>query len=136
MVMSDCIFCKIVAGEIPCYKIYEDERFLAFLDVLPLTDGHTLVIPKKHFKVVYDVEPIGEYFKVISKVANHYRRVLSQKLLVSLVIGEGVPHAHYHLIPNGENLDKVLERYGELKSKEMMSKEAGQKAVEKLGMGV
>jgi histidine triad (HIT) family protein len=130
----DCLFCRIVKGEVPCYKIYEDEKFLAFLDAFPLTPGHTLVIPKQHFRWVWDVEPAGEYFEVIKKVANQFRKVLSEDFLPSVTLGEAVPHAHYHLLPGSGILDKWLNRYAELKKRKMMVKEEGIKIVEKLGM--
>ena len=63
--MENCIFCKIVSGEIPSYKVYEDNEFMAFLDVRPLNLGHTLVIPKKHYRWVWDVPNIGEYYEVV-----------------------------------------------------------------------
>ena len=53
--MDDCIFCKIIKGEIPCYKVYEDDKVIAFLDVNPLSKGHTLVMPKEHFETVLDI---------------------------------------------------------------------------------
>jgi len=107
---SDCIFCQIAAGEIPCYKIYEDDVFLAFLDVQPWVEGHTLVIPKKHYRWVWDLPPevsakkgeptIGEYFVVCRKIANHYRKVLGTEFIMSYIYGYDVPHAHIHLFPN------------------------------------
>ena len=65
--MLNCIFCKIINKEIPCTKIYEDENFLAFLDINPLSPGHTQIIPKKHYRWVWDIENIGEYFEVVKK---------------------------------------------------------------------
>ena len=61
--MDNCIFCKIINSEIPCTKIYEDENYLAFLDVEPKSEGHTLLIPKKHYRWIYDVENFSEYFE-------------------------------------------------------------------------
>jgi histidine triad (HIT) family protein len=99
----ECIFCKIVAGEISSYKVYEDDNFFAFLDVRPLNPGHTLVIPKKHFRWVWDLSNIGEYYEVVGKIANAIRKALNTDWVVSLVIGEAVPHAHVWLIPRFEN---------------------------------
>lgn len=96
MVMSDCIFCKIVAGEIPSYKIYEDEKYLAFLDIFPSAEGHTLVIPKQHVDWVWDSENLGEYFEVVGKIARHYR-VISKDIVRSNIDGWQVQHAHIHL---------------------------------------
>lgn len=98
-----CIFCKIIAGKIPSYKVYEDENFFAFLDIRPLNSGHTLVIPKKHYRWVWDVENIGEYFKVIKRIANAIKKALNTDYVVSLVFGEEVPHAHVWLVPRFEN---------------------------------
>jgi len=67
--MDDCIFCKIVKGEIPAFKVYEDNDFLAFLDINPISVGHTLLIPKKHYRWVYDVPNFGEYWQVAQKIA-------------------------------------------------------------------
>jgi len=130
--MNDCLFCKIVNGEIPCFKVYENEDFLAFLDAFPLTSGHTLVIPKKHFRWVWDVKPAGEYFEVITKIANHYRQVLKDRLIVSMTFGEDVQHAHYHLIPDGENVVNWFEKYAELKQKNMLTAKGGKLVLEKL----
>src|SRR5690606_32699340 len=98
--MNDCIFCKIVSNQIPAYKIYEDDQFLAFLDIFPITPGHTLVIPKQHYRWVWDIQPIGPYFECIAKLANHYRDILHTDFLPSMILGEEVPHAHCHLIPS------------------------------------
>lgn len=94
--MSDCIFCKIVAGESPCYKIYEDEKFFAFLDILPAAEAQTLVIPKQHVEWVWDCQNLGEYFEVVGKIARHFREV-SGDIVRSNIDGWQVPHAHIHL---------------------------------------
>jgi len=99
----DCIFCKIIAGEIPCYKVYENEEFLAFLDINPLNEGHSLVIPKKHYRWVWDVENFAGYAEATKKVARALRKVLDTEWVVSLIAGEEVPHAHIWLIPRLEN---------------------------------
>jgi histidine triad (HIT) family protein len=99
----DCIFCKIVAGEIPSYKIYEDNDFFAFLDIRPLNTGHTLVIPKKHYRWVWDLTNIGAYYEVVGRIANAIKRAFNIDRVVSLVVGEAVPHAHVWLIPRFEN---------------------------------
>lgn len=97
--MDTCIFCKIVKKEIPCYKVYEDNDFLAFLDIRPLNKGHTLVIPKKHFRWVYDVDNIDIYYVVVKKVANAIKRAFNTDYVISLVFGEEVHHAHVWLVP-------------------------------------
>jgi len=101
--MEDCVFCKIVKGEIPSYKVYEDEKFIAFLDIKPRNPGHTLVIPKEHFRWVWDVPYLGEYFEVVGKIANAIRKAMNTQWVVALVIGEEVPHAHIWLIPRFKN---------------------------------
>ncbi len=97
--MNDCVFCRIVKGELPCYKVYEDDDFLAFLDAFPVNPGHVLVIPKKHVRWVWDVENIGDYYKVVQKIANAQRKAFNTDFVVSLVLGEEVPHAHVWLVP-------------------------------------
>ena len=101
--MGDCIFCKIINGDIPCYKVYEDENFLAFLDITPLNPGHTLIIPKKHFRWVWDVPNLGDYYEVVGKIANALKKAFNTDYVVSLVFGEEVPHAHVWLVPRFEN---------------------------------
>lgn len=99
--MADSIFTKIIKGEIPCFKIYEDERTLAFLDIHPSVEGHTLVIPKKQVEFVWDLEP-DDYVALmdsVKKVADHLRRVTHKEFVGSKIIGIDVPHAHVHLVP-------------------------------------
>jgi|SRR5690606_11713959 len=98
--MDDCIFCKIVKGEIPSYKVYEDDKYMAFFDIFPVEKGHTLVIPKKHYELVWDVENAGEYFEVCKKIAKRYQSASENKYVYSFIHGEGVPHAHIHIIPS------------------------------------
>lgn len=99
--MEDCIFCKIIKGEIPCLKIYEDRDFLAFLDVKPINPGHTLLVPKKHDDYLFDLTDI-HYASVLLK-AKDLAKLLKDKLnpkRVGLVVeGFGVAHVHVHLIP-------------------------------------
>lgn len=101
--MVDCIFCKIVKGEIPCHKVYEDKDFFAFLDIRPLNPGHTLVIPKKHIRWVWDSPNIGKYYKLVGKIANAMKEAFKTDYVVSLVFGQEVPHAHVWLVPRLEN---------------------------------
>lgn len=93
-----CLFCRIVKGEIPSYKIYEDKDFLAFLDIFPKTTGHTLVIPKLHCQWVWDYPKAGEYWEIVTKIANHLRKVSGEQVR-ALVFGFDVPHSHIHLLP-------------------------------------
>ena len=93
------IFSKIIAGEIPCYKIYEDEKTLAFLDIHPETPGHTLVIPKVEVDKLYDLE-MEDYLAVMKTVkilASRMEKVLGKRTLMK-VIGTDFPHAHVHLV--------------------------------------
>ncbi len=95
------IFSRIVAGEIPCYKVAEDDQFLAFLDIQPLKPGHTLVIPKKEVDYIFDIDDalLGEMMVFAKKVAHAVRAVVPCSRIGVSVIGLEVPHAHIHLIP-------------------------------------
>jgi histidine triad (HIT) family protein len=98
------IFSKIVNGEIPCYKIAEDDNFLAFLDVNPNAEGHTLCIPKKEIDKIFDIEEelyIG-LMQFSKKVAIALEKTVPCKRIGMSVIGLEVPHAHVHLIPLNE----------------------------------
>ncbi|MFM2157255.1 MAG: hypothetical protein RL516_2004 [Bacteroidota bacterium] len=106
------IFSKIVSGEIPCYKIAEDENFLAFLDIMPLAIGHTLVIPKKETDYIFDIES-EEYiqlWKFAQKVAKAVGSAIPCKRVGVAVIGLEVPHAHIHLVPLNKVGDINFER--------------------------
>lgn len=105
----DCIFCKIRDGEIPSYKVYEDEHVLAFLDITQGTKGHTLIIPKKHFKNVYelDQETAEKVFSVVPKLANAIKEAFNP-IGLNVVNNNDEPlqsvfHFHMHLIPRYEN---------------------------------
>jgi histidine triad (HIT) family protein len=104
---KDCIFCKIVAGEIPSYKVYEDETFLAFLDINPQSPGHVQVIPKKHYRYVWDLPAqagvpgnAGEYFLVAQKIALAQRKAFDTDWILSKIVGDEVEHAHIWVFPN------------------------------------
>ena len=94
------VFTKIVNGEIPCYKVYEDEKTMAFLDINPETPGHTLVIPKKEVDKIYDLEDedFDALMHTVKMLSNHMEKVLGARTLWK-VIGTDVPHAHVHLLP-------------------------------------
>jgi histidine triad (HIT) family protein len=106
---KNCIFCKIVKKEIPAHIVYEDENFLAFLDINPQTPGHTQVIPKKHIRWVWDIpssaeakegEPnIGEYFEIVKKIALSQRKAFKTDWIISKTVGDEVPHAHVWVFP-------------------------------------
>ena len=97
------IFSKIVAGEIPCYKVYEDDKTLAFLDINPESKGHTLVIPKVEVDKIYELsdEDYHALWASVKKVAARLEEVSGRRTLMK-VIGTDVPHAHVHLMPYDE----------------------------------
>jgi histidine triad (HIT) family protein len=101
--MEQSIFTKIIKGEIPCHKLYEDEQTLAFLDIHPVQPGHTLVIPKKQVDKLYDLDD-ATYQAVMEtskKLAAHLDKTLGKRVGFK-VVGVDVPHAHVQLIPFGE----------------------------------
>lgn len=95
------IFSRIIAGEIPCYKIAENERFFAFLDINPLHEGHTLVVPKQEVDYLFDLDPetLKEMMGFAQEIALAIKSAVSCKRVGVAVIGLEVPHAHIHLIP-------------------------------------
>jgi histidine triad (HIT) family protein len=101
--VADCVFCKIVGGKSHTHKVYETKNFLAFLDIRPLNPGHTVVITKRHYRWVWDVPEIGEYFEVCQKLAKALKKTFNTERIFSVILGEAIPHAHIHLIPRFEN---------------------------------
>lgn len=100
------IFSKIIAGEIPCYKVAEDDRFFAFLDINPLAKGHTLVVPKKEVDYIFDLDDdtLREMSVFAKRVASRIKEWSGCRKVAVVVLGLEVPHAHIHLIPmNSEN---------------------------------
>jgi histidine triad (HIT) family protein len=107
MRMSDCIFCKIAKKEISAHIVYEDDDFMAFLDIHPHTPGHVQVIPKKHYRWVWDVPQLGTYFETAAKIARAERKAFNTDWILSRIIGDEIPHAHIWVFPNNEvNGDK------------------------------
>ena len=109
---ENCIFCKIIAGDIPSNTIYEDEDFKVIMDIAPATKGHALVLPKNHFDNIYDIdsEVLGKAAKVAQKVIKHATEILGcdgYNLLQNNgeIAGQTVFHFHMHLIPRYENMD-------------------------------
>ena len=100
--MKDCIFCKIINKEIPAHVVYEDNNFLAFLDIHPQSPGHTQIIPKQHYRWVWDVPNIGEYYEVAQKIAKAQQKAFSTDFVLSKVVGDEVPHAHIWVFPNNK----------------------------------
>ncbi len=112
--MNDCLFCKIVSGEIPCNKIYEDENFLAFLDINPVNKGHILVIPKKHSKNILEIDSktIENLIVVVKKLSKKIKKTLKAdgiNIIINneLEAGQIIFHTHVHIIPRfaGDNLN-------------------------------
>ncbi len=110
----NCIFCKIVSGEIPCYKIYEDEYVLAFLDISQTTKGHTLVIPKKHVENMLecDDKTLSYLMQVAQKIGKKIVVNLNAKGMnvltnINEVAGQTVKHFHVHLIPRYDENDGI-----------------------------
>jgi len=106
---ENCVFCKIIAKQIPANVVYEDEDFLAFLDINPKSPGHTLVIPKEHYRWVWDLptdrsttQNIENYFSVVAKIANAQRKAFNQEMVLSKIVGEEVPHAHVWIYPSDQ----------------------------------
>ena len=99
--MSDSIFTKIIKGEIPCHKIEENEHFIAFLDIMPLKKGHTLVVPKVQIDYIFDLkdQTLGDLMIFAKKVAKKIEATIPCERIGVAVIGLEVPHAHIHLIP-------------------------------------
>ncbi len=120
--MNDCLFCKIINGDIPCFKVYEDEIVLAFLDINPQTNGHTLIVPKKHFKDIYDIDSttLSHIMEISKKIMN----LLDERLHpdgFTLMQNNGdcqeVKHFHLHVRPyyKESNLNTAEETWNLLK---------------------
>jgi histidine triad (HIT) family protein len=106
---QNCVFCKIIKGEIPAHKVYEDDGFLAFLSINPASPGHTLIIPKQHYRWVWDVPNAGAYFEVAKKIALAQKKAFNMEMILSRIYGEEVEHAHIWIYPhesvNGDKKD-------------------------------
>ena len=118
------VFSKIIAGEIPCYKVYEDERTLAFLDIHPETPGHVLVVPKVEVDKVYELpdEDYAALMATVKKLSRHMEEVLGARTLWK-VVGTDVPHAHVHLEPldetwyHGREVEMTPEEFEEMRTR-------------------
>ncbi len=131
--MADCIFCLITAGKIPSKKVYEDSKVLAFLDINPVAEGHTLVVPKTHWETISQVPDaeLGVIFGVVKKLATNLKEKLGADGLNIMqnngkAAGQEIPHFHVHIIPRkiddrrftlrpgkkaeGDALDKALQK--------------------------
>jgi len=113
----DCIFCKIISGEIPCSKIYEDDLFIAFLDIRPIRKGHTLIVPKRHFESLFDTpaEESAAIYAVTAKVAAAVRDA-TKSTGINIIqnngadAGQEVFHSHIHIIPRSHDDGLKFER--------------------------
>lgn len=105
-IIQDSIFTKIIKGELPCHKIYEDDKIISILTIDPVTKGHTLVIPKEQVASVWDLEKsLYDYlFQKTKEISSHIQKSLQSNRVGMLVDGFGVPHTHIHLIPLDEGL--------------------------------
>jgi histidine triad (HIT) family protein len=133
----NCVFCKIVAGEIPSFKIAENEKFLAILDIAQFVEGHTIVISKKHYEFFWDVPNVDEYFKFIKVVGNNFRKK-GFKYVDTMTFGRMVSHAHVHLLPHNdddEDWKKALRGIDEIQLDDgrKLSQKKGEKLVKKFG---
>ena len=120
---QNCIFCKIALKEIPAGIVYEDEIFLAFLDIHPQSPGHVQVIPKKHYRYVWDVPNSGQYFEVAKKIALAQRQAFGTNWILSKIIGDEIFHAHIWIYPgNDAKGDKIDLKTNALKIKDELKK--------------
>jgi len=138
MSADDCIFCKMVAGQIPSVKVYEDEVVLAFLDIGPLSDGHTLVIPKQHFDKLHEcpAEVLGEVCSRLGKIAGAVSDAMGAEgynLLCNngRAAGQLVNHLHFHIIPRNTG-DGVFNRWPSYKYPEGKAEQIAAKIKENL----
>lgn len=99
--MEDTLFTKIIKGEIPSYKVYEDEKTFAFLDIHPLAPGHVMVVPKKPVEFIWDLEEedYQALMATVQKVGKRLREVMNSPYVGVEVVGVDVPHAHVHVVP-------------------------------------
>lgn len=108
--MEDSVFTKIIKGEVPCHKVYEDDRVIAFLDIHPQQPGHTLVVPKEQVDLIWDLpdDIYDNLWRTARKIAEHIGPIIGKRIGVH-VEGTGVPHAHIHLVPF-TNTDEFLSK--------------------------
>jgi histidine triad (HIT) family protein len=107
----DCLFCQIIAGEVASYKVYEDEYSMAILDIFPVSPGHVLVIPKKHYETLSDMdeEIAGSVFKTVAKIHKSLKLLTPNSNGFNILqnngygAGQDIPHVHFHLIPRFKN---------------------------------
>lgn len=125
--MENCIFCKLSKKEMPCDKIYEDKSFLVFLDIKPVSDGHTLLIPKRHVTWMQDADDkiVGQIFILAKKIMLALKKALGCDYVQVSVVGNEIPHFHVHLIPRffGDKLRNFpTKTYEQKKSEKILRK--------------
>lgn len=115
--MSDCIFCKLIKGEFPANKVFENDSVLAFLDIHPINPGHILVIPKKHEPDFYnlDDENYGELMGAVKKLSLLVQEKIRPKKVGLIVAGWDVPHTHIHIVPMNDYHDITSKKFLEEK---------------------
>lgn len=108
----DSVFSRIVAGDIPSYKILEDDNYYAFLDISPLMEGHTLVVPKKEVDYIFDLEDktLADMMVFSKKIAIALKKAIPCQRVGVMIVGMEVPHAHIHLIPINEETDMSVSK--------------------------
>jgi histidine triad (HIT) family protein len=131
--MTDCLFCKIINGDIPSQKVYEDEYTFSFLDINPSSPGHTLVVPKKHFRNLYDMDEkyVSAVAKTVQKVAVAIKKAIGADALNTVsnnerAAGQVVFHAHTHVVPRFLN-DGVFKKALHMEYKEGEAKDVAEK---------
>ena len=117
---NDCIFCKIVRGEIPSEKILETSDFLVFLDINPRAPGHALVIPKQHHRWIWDVPQYTEYFEVARTVARAQQKAFGTDAIMMRVTGDEVFHAHIWVLPNPDHVSADFDKKDITKNAELI----------------
>ncbi len=118
--MNNCIFCNIVNKKTPCFKIFENDEFMAFLDIYPRTFGHTLVIPKKHYRWINDLsqEEFIKCWDVVYKVTKALENILETKFITYGTHGLEIEHAHIHILPR-KNEKEFLPEIIQVKKEEL-----------------
>ncbi|MBU1876137.1 MAG: HIT family protein [Nanoarchaeota archaeon] len=130
--MENCVFCKIIDGDIPCYKIYEDDDFLAFLDVKPHAKGHSVVIPKKHGETIFDLDDnlLQKVTVIVKRVMERIQEVLNPDGFNvgwnhNTAGGQVVPHLHIHIMPRwnsdgGGSMHSIVKNPGDMSVEEVV----------------
>jgi len=101
--MDNCVFCKVIKGELPSNKVYEDELFFGILDINPVARGHALLLPKIHYRWTYDVPQFGQYFETARKLGLAVQKAVGATWVQFFTHGQ-VPHAHIHITPRSDDV--------------------------------